>query len=257
MTNLPDYREDPEAYEVEEHARPDEMLMLRKAGEIAALLLGSMPSGAVLDLCCGTGLSLEHLVDHPNASTVVGVDICQPYLNFATRKFAGANSRPTFILADAVEAKLPRDTWDIIMLASAYHHIEDGRKLAFLKRVRNLLSERGRAVVAENILPEYSRHSKNDYAQSVRAFYTEVLKDAKRDNPNLPDFVEGLIQRVAQYGYDGDYEYKTSYPIFREYLASADLEIVSQERVWPTAGPLAQTSGGNYMLVLRCGNLPL
>ena len=251
MTELPDYREDPEAYEVEERSRPDEMAMLNRAGGVASQLLDRITDASVLDLCCGTGLSLEHLVNHPNVSYIVGVDICQPYLDFAAHRFQNARTRPFYILGDAVEAPLPRDTWDIVMLASAYHHIEDERKLQFLSRVHELLGENGYAVVAENLLPEYTEGDKESYATAVRLFYREVLKEAKLNNPTLPEYVEGLIQRVAQYGFDGDYEYKTSLPIFLRYLQAAGLETVSQERVWPHSGPLSETSGGNYVMLLR------
>lgn len=249
--DLPDYQYDPVAYELEEHARPDEMLMLKVAGDTGAQLLDGMQDAWVLDLCCGTGLSLEHLVDHPNVARIVGVDKCAPYLEFATERFRNVRTTPEFILADAVEVNLPWGRWDVIMLCSAYHHIEDERKVRFMSRVNRLLSNRGQAVVAENILPDYTIGDRASYAQSVKLFYTQVLEDAKRDNPDLPEYVEKLIWRVAQYGYDADYEYKVSYPIFMRDLETAKLEIAWQKRVWPDTGPLSQTTGGNYVLRLR------
>jgi SAM-dependent methyltransferase len=78
-TDLPDYKDDPEAYELEEHSRPDEMLMLMTARDTALKILESCKKASVLDLCCGTGLSLEGIVEHPNISIVVGVDISIPY----------------------------------------------------------------------------------------------------------------------------------------------------------------------------------
>lgn len=259
MTNgdpdaLPDYQYDPVAYELEERARPDEMLMLQVAGEEGVRLLDEMRDAWVLDLCCGTGLSLEHLVNHPNVSRIVGVDQCMPYLEFANVRFESARTRPEFILADAVDVELPLGSWDVIMLASAYHHIEDERKVRFMSRVRRLLSSRGQAVVAENILPEYVQGNRDSYARSVKLFYTQVLEDARRDNPDLPEYVEKLILRVAQYGYDADYEYKVSHPIFLRDLETSRLEIAWQQRVWPHTGPLSETTGGNYVLRLRAAD---
>ncbi|MCX5966033.1 MAG: hypothetical protein NT070_23790 [Cyanobacteria bacterium] len=57
--DLPDYKDDPEEYELEEHARPDEMLMLMTAKDTVLEILDSCEKASVLDLCCGTGLSLE------------------------------------------------------------------------------------------------------------------------------------------------------------------------------------------------------
>ncbi len=88
----------------------------------------------------------------------------------------------------------------------------------------------------------------------MKLFYTQVLEEAKRDNPDLPEYVEKLIWRVAQYGYDADYEYKVSYPIFMQDLKAANLEIIWQKRVWPDGGAVARTTGGNYVLRLHAAD---
>ena len=61
----------------------------------------------------------------------------------------------------------------------------------------------------------------------------------------------GLIQRVAQHGYDGDYEYKTSVDVFLRHLQASPLEIEHVAKVWPFSGSLALTTGGNYVFTLR------
>jgi ubiquinone/menaquinone biosynthesis C-methylase UbiE len=248
--NLPDYKDDPEAYELEEHSRPDEMLMLMTARDTTIKILNSCKEAAVLDLCCGTGLSLEGIVDHPNVSTVVGVDISVPYLKFAKQRFFTYCRQPIFICGDAVSTPLPKLHWDVVILASAYHHIEDERKVQFLSRVRSLLGSSGYAVMAENILPEYDIKSKADYAQSVRQFYAQVLNTAKQQNPTLPAYVENLIYRVAQYGCDGEYEYKVSLPLLHRDLIAAGLRIVDQKRVWPDES-ISLGTGGNYVFTIR------
>ncbi|WP_193196806.1 class I SAM-dependent methyltransferase [Nostoc sp. MG11] len=252
MTSLPDYKNDPEAYEIEEHSRPDEMLMLEVAGEMAVESLKNTHNAVVLDLCCGTGLSLERIINHPNISCAVGVDICQPYLDFAKRKYEQCRLKPTFILGDAVSVKLPREQWDVIMLASAYHHIEHERKVEFLNRVHYLLDNSGYAIIAENVLPEYEEGNTEEYAHAVKQFYTEVLNTAKQQNPHLPDYVANLIKRVAQYGYDGDYEYKVSLSLLLKDLAKARLQIVTQKRVWPQDESKLGKTGGNYVFKVCC-----
>jgi ubiquinone/menaquinone biosynthesis C-methylase UbiE len=249
-TDLPDYKDDPEAYELEEHSRPDEMLMLTVARDTTIKILASCKKAAVLDLCCGTGLSLEGIVDHPNISVVVGVDISVPYLKFAKWRFSSGGRQPMFICGDAVSTLLPQPHWDIVVLASAYHHIEDNRKVQFLSRVRELLGSSGYAVMAENILPEYEIDNEADYARSVRQFYSQVLSTAKQENPELPAYVENLIYRVAQYGCDGEYEYKVSLPLLYSDLSAAGLHIVDQRRVWPDENGSLGT-GGNYVFTIR------
>jgi ubiquinone/menaquinone biosynthesis C-methylase UbiE len=248
--DLPDYKDDPEAYELEEHSRPDEMLMLRVARETTIGILDSCKKAVVLDLCCGTGLSLEGIVDHPNILMVAGVDISVPYLKFAKQRFSFYDRQPIFIHGDAVSTLLPQPHWDVVLLASAYHHIEDNRKVKFLSRVRSLIGSSGYAVMAENILPEYDINNKMDYARSVRQFYSQVLKTAKQKNPELPTHVENLIYRVAQYGCDGEYEYKVSLPLLYRDLITSGLRIVSQKRVWPEEDISSIGTGGNYVFTI-------
>lgn len=244
-----DYRYDPEAYELEERSRPDELSMIRSLGRRVLSSLESTPGARILDLCCGTGLSMEAVLKHPNVDAVVGVDNCLEYLEFARRRYAD-HPIVTFLQSDAVDVDLPARSWDAIILCSAYHHIEDARKTIFLRKVRDLLSDRGVAYLGENILPPYELGGKQAYTDSVQLFYREVLQTARTANPDLPSHVEALISRVAQYGVDGDYEYKTSLDILEQHLRSSQLAIRHAEKVWPHSGPLCMTTGGNYVLEL-------
>lgn len=245
---LPDYRTDAAAYEEEELARPDEMAMIDGAAEAARTLLVTRPSAAVLDLCCGTGLSLRGVIREPTVTRAVGVDNCSEYLAFAAERFRDT-PHLQLVHGDAVTTELERGAWDLIMLASAYHHIEDERKVAFLTRVAGLLAPGGRAVFAENILPPYRSGDRDGYQSAVSLFYDEVLKTAEAGNPTLPERVRGLIRRVAKYGCDGDYEYKVCLDVFLGHLAEAGLRIVEVRKVWPARGPLSLTTGGNYVIV--------
>lgn len=248
---LEDYRDNPAFYELEERSRPDEMAMIYGAAEKALEITRRRGHGSIIDLCSGTGLSHEKLVDDPSVERIYGVDISKPYVAFAKERFKTTRVTPTYILGDVVTAPIPAFAWDIVMMCSAYHHIEDERKVQFLKRVRSLMGSQGFGVMAENILPEYDIERRESYAESVRVFYSSVLETAKNDNPDLPDVVSRLIRRVAQYGYDGDYEYKVSHPIFRRHLKEAGLKVVSEDRVWPPAGDNSLGSGGNYVVVIQ------
>jgi ubiquinone/menaquinone biosynthesis C-methylase UbiE len=247
---LPDYRTDPIAYEIEERSRPDEMTMLHEAGRMSISVLRDRYSARVLDLCCGTGLSMRELANYPAVECVVGIDICRPYLNFAHKALLGCTARLHLIEADAVVLPLKRQSWDVVMLASAYHHIEDVRKLRFLRNVRELLGSQGRAIMAENILPSYTQRGGDQYREAVRVFYEQVLTTACTENPSLPNYVKGLIQRVAQYGFDGDYEYKVSMEVLLRHLAEAGLSILEQARVWPSGASSLGVTSGNFVFVL-------
>lgn len=165
---LPDYKDNAEAYELEERSRPDEMLMINIAADKVNKLLEKIHNAKILDLCCGTGLSMEGFIEHPNISKIVGVDISKEYLACARNKFSKISTPHIFINDDAVTTDLPVHEWDIIMLASAYHHIEDDRKLVFLRKVHGLLKDTGRAIFAENILPEYDINNRKSYQNAVK-----------------------------------------------------------------------------------------
>lgn len=248
---LPDYKDDACAYEIEERSRPDEMIMLQEAGKKASSILDNIPEANCLDLCCGTGLSLEHIARHRNAADIVGVDISANYLAFANDVYSNTSVPIYFILGDAVSTALPRQRWDLIMMASAYHHIEDERKIEFLRRVRSLLGSTGQAVVAENILPDYTEGEIEEYKSAVRRFYDQVLRSAREQNPQLPRFVEGLIEKVAQYGFEGDYEYKVCMKIFKRHLDEGGLAIVSESRVWPVDPTMLGANAGNFVFQLQ------
>ena len=51
------------------------MIMLQVAQDREVRILDKLESGNVLDICCGTGLSLEKFVDHPNIALLSGLDI--------------------------------------------------------------------------------------------------------------------------------------------------------------------------------------
>lgn len=245
-----DYKDDAAAYELEELSRPDEMAMIDAAADWAKAALDNRANAALLDLCCGTGLSLRGILGHPGIGETVGVDISSQYLAFARQRFAQVRSL-RLIRGDAVDCVLPERHWDVIVLCSAYHHIEDERKVGFLEKVRALLKPGGVALVAENILPPYAPADSASYSDAVRFFYREVLSTAEASNPDLPDQVRGLILRVAQYGCDGDYEYKSSMEVFLRHVGEAGLSISRYRKVWPTEGPLCVTTGGNYVFALQ------
>ncbi len=245
----PDYRYDPVAYEIEENARPDEMSMLRACNGAVDALLSDAIAADVLDLCCGTGLSMQSATNHPNVGRLHGVDECQAYLDYCAQKYSSARVIPTLLHGDAVTLPLPLSSYNVVILASAYHHIEDHRKVEFLRRVRSVIAGGGTAVLAENVLPEYLPENAVSYREAVSKFYAEVLIDAERSDASLPTYVRRLIQRVAQYGHDGDYEYKVSHPILLADIGAAGLSIASQRRVWPQT-PIGEM-GGNYVLTLR------
>jgi ubiquinone/menaquinone biosynthesis C-methylase UbiE len=248
--DLPDYQFDPVAYEREQAARPDEQWLYSVSANWARRLIDKSDHNcAVLDLCCGTGLSVRRIFPHRNLRRVVGLDNCPQYLSFAKTRFLDFEPHPELVEADAVTGSIPSENWDVVMMISAYHHIEDERKLAFLTRVRDLLGSGGRAIVGENVLPEYITGDKDSYCAAIRQFYDRVKYDVIRQNKKVDNKVLMTIERVAKHGFDGDYEYKVKYSVMLNHFEECGLKIIHARRVWPEK-PIGG-SGGNYVIILR------
>jgi len=107
--------------------------------------------GAVLDLCCGTGI-----VTLPLAETgleVVGVDIAPAMLQQAKTK-ATDPINPTFILGDALEFRTAQRFGLVLMTGNAFQcFLTDGDIAALFARVYALLSPGG-VFIFDTRLPE-------------------------------------------------------------------------------------------------------
>lgn len=246
------YKNDPEAREYQEFSRPDEVALYDKLNECLHGLLDLAHQAKVLDMCCGTGPSMKVPANHPGCSELVGVDNNQIYLDYAKDVYKNTINSPKLICADALsESILLNDHWDIVILSSAYHHIEDNRKQLFLNHIYRLIKKNGVIIFAENILSEYERAHVESYRNSVREFYNEVIKTARMANPDISDEAIQLIQHVAQYGIDGHTEYKVNYEVFKQHVANASLTIEKEYKVWPFLNKSIGIKGGNYIFLAR------
>ena len=89
---------------------------------------------SVLDLCCGTGIfAREWLSRAGEVRRYMGIDISPDFIDYAKGFGFGEFSHE-----DAVDCRL-EERFDIVMGTSAYHHIEDERKRAFLENMRRSL----------------------------------------------------------------------------------------------------------------------
>lgn len=107
--------------------------------------------GAVLDLCCGTGIVTVPLAE--TGLEVVGVDIAPAMLETARAKAADKNN-PTFILQDALEFSTSQRFGLTLMTGNAFQCFLSERYIAALfARVHALLSPGG-VFIFDTRLPE-------------------------------------------------------------------------------------------------------
>ena len=169
------YAHDPAAYEAEEWSRPDEMALFQCLWSYTRCELDARPNSHLLDLCCGTGMSLLGVVSHPHLSLAVGVDLSFRLLDFAKRRYAPfGNVR--FVRADAAQRIFRPGSFDIVIASSAYHHIEPHRKNIFVAACHEVLKPEGRLIVAENLLPPFGGGSPRVPGCSPQPANTENAK---------------------------------------------------------------------------------
>jgi demethylmenaquinone methyltransferase/2-methoxy-6-polyprenyl-1,4-benzoquinol methylase len=166
-------------------------------------------SGPVLDVCTGTAdLALAYwrairrarsaghgsgdrptavAVGDDDAVAVVGADFCQPMLQIARRKTAGAGAGEEVVLveADTLRLPFPNDHFELVSVAFGLRNVADtDRGLAEMTRV---CAPGGRVVVLEFSLPT---------RQPLRAIYGWYFNRAL---PRIGQLVSGSLGKAYNY----------------------------------------------------------
>lgn len=132
--------------------------------------------------------------------------------------------------------------FNLILLNSAYHHIENHRKLLFLENVKNLLAPDGLVFVGEHFLPPY-----RNFRASVDAFYQPLIEYLHQEG--VEEAVIDIIRSSMRYTVKRRYEYKASYRRFLCDFASRRFSEISRISVWQH--PLLSPNAGTFLVVLR------
>ncbi|MFH1409211.1 MAG: class I SAM-dependent methyltransferase [Nanoarchaeota archaeon] len=272
MTADKTYRGNPELYGKVEDI-PGEQAQYELAARIiqdfAQLHLERTCEGiTILDLCCGTMAIPRMLLAARDPlkgpilyQEIIGVDIDQAYLDFARHEIephigmGGAyfGLDADFLCRDAAEY-LHQAKVDVILASSAYHHMDDGthtvhnpKKASFLTRVRDQLKDDGIAVFCENLIPAFNNDS--EYEAATREFYVRRMNELL--DMGIKDERIDLLCRVMRYGLDREYELKTHYYGLMATLENADLEVVVEQKVWPSKSMFDDSLAGDYVIVAR------
>lgn len=110
------------------------------------------PSGAVLDVCTGTGdLALAYARAAGRGVRIVGSDFCRPMLDRGVEKSRRSGLPVEWVEADAMDLPFPAASFDVVTVAFGLRNIADtSRGLAEMARV---CRPGGRLAILEFSLP--------------------------------------------------------------------------------------------------------
>ncbi len=232
-----DYKDDPAAFELAQKTFNEEGLYRAIASFGLDWYKTTGRRARVLDLCSSTGLCALRVANAIPLESVTLVDIDQSVLSIGREDFD--KICPVYIhCLDAVTFQVGRP-YDLILMNSAYHHIEDGRKVDFLNNAASLLDEGGEILIGEHFLSQYN--NKNEYQESVVTFYTRLIEELERRKE--PPEVINILRKAGFYCWEGVYEYKVSWPIFQKHFIQSGLTISMKNIVWSIAMRNRQFSG--------------
>ncbi|MBX3166286.1 MAG: class I SAM-dependent methyltransferase [Candidatus Eremiobacteraeota bacterium] len=102
----------------------------------------------VLDVGCGPGTNTRFFGP---AVDYVGVDLSPEYVDYAKRK----HGRPFFV-CDVARDPLPEGPFDVVLINSLMHHLDDDQVAALLTKVKKILAPEGEVQIVDLILPPRS-----------------------------------------------------------------------------------------------------
>ncbi|MFE2560970.1 class I SAM-dependent methyltransferase [Streptomyces sp. NPDC059352] len=191
---------------------PDREERFRVMLDMVEAIVGPKPR--VLDLACGTGSITDRLLQRFPEATGTGVDLDPALLAIAEGYFAG-DERVTFVSADlkdpAWAARLPHDSYDAVLTATALHWLHSEPLTALYGQVAGLVRDGGVFMNADHMIDEATprinaaerahRHAVMDRAKASGALdWAEWWAEAAKD----PVLAEPTARRFEIYGEHAD-----------------------------------------------------
>ncbi|MFD5841864.1 class I SAM-dependent methyltransferase [Streptomyces chartreusis] len=187
---------------------PDREERFRIMLDMVEALVG--PAPRVLDLACGTGSITARLLARFPGATSTGVDLDPALLAIAEGTFAG-DERVSLVTADLKDphwtAKLPHDSYDAVLTATALHWLHREPLAALYGRVAELVRDGGVFMNADHMIDDSTprinaaeraqRHARMDQAKARGVLdWAEWWQLAARD----PLLAEPTARRFEIYG---------------------------------------------------------
>jgi len=101
----------------------------------------------ILEIGCSTGNIAREIIDMDNNS-YYGVDISKKYIEIANK----STIKGKFLQMDARELVFDNESFDIVMLSSVLHHIDDDVGKNCFKEIHRVLKKDGVVIISEPIV---------------------------------------------------------------------------------------------------------
>ncbi|MFJ7148481.1 class I SAM-dependent methyltransferase [Streptomyces sp. NPDC100445] len=164
---------------------PDREERFRIMLDMVEALVGAAPR--VLDLACGTGSITARLLQRFPRATSTGVDLDPALLTIARGTFEG-DDRVTLVTADLLDpdwpARLPYDSYDAVLTATALHWLHGEPLAALYGQVAELVRDGGVLMNADHMIDD----STPRINAAERAQRHARMDQARRDG--TPDWAE-------------------------------------------------------------------
>ncbi len=203
----------------------------------------SLPVCSILDMCSGPGNFPNYLSLVSDKIRVVGIDINHLFIEAGNKRFNQYGWQ--FIEADACSIDLKRK-FDFVTASSAYHHIEDKSKIAFLRNIKRHLVPSGKVVICENFLPRYT--SQKDRVKAVKTYY--LLLDEYFRIGNATKESLKAIKEVGELELSKIEEHKVDFQRFKQHIKKSGLELELDIPIWQPSS-FKQSNAGSHVLLLK------
>lgn len=200
----------------------------------------------ILDFCCGTGILAEMILDIPNIK-FIGVDISKKFLETAEERTKNHDNFK-FILEDVLKYKTDLK-FDVVLLTSAYHHVEDKFKTPLLKKIFGLLKDGGVLIIYERAIRPYK--NEKEFAKNNEEYYLkriEYLK--KKEAGGLSKKQLDALINVCSLSASAEEEYKVDYDYVVNDLDKTGFKILKEIKIWPKENIFDNKKIGDFIFVV-------
>ncbi len=183
----------------------------------------------IIEFGAGTGRFtklLLNLFPKSNLTLVEPDKKCCLKLNKLKNKY----SQLKIIQSNAEDFK-SKSQFDIIIMATAFHHISFQNKLKFLKLVKKLLNKQGMFLCGDNFIAEYT--TLNERKQVLTKSMNKWIRDAKKDN-DKKELKMAQEMKTIVFRKDHGGEYFICPSKFESYIKESKLKIKGKMNVTNT-----------------------